>query len=358
MSYLLPLGPFHPALRTPQRIVLRVDGETIQDIEHRDGYSARNITERVRRGDLARSYALITRICGVHSHHHALAWTMALETLGGLTAPPRAQVLRTVASELERAASHLHTAALVFELLGLGHVQRQLIGLREWVLAATQHLTGHRLVIDFVRPGGVLVDLTGAERVAIQGLVTRPSAALYRLIDKTIQRRSFSGRVVGVGTLLLPAAQKLGVTGPLGRASGIQCDLRVDAPYGAYADMKPAPVTQTGGDTYARILLLLLETYDSLQLVHRLLNALPDGAWQGRSLEALPPGSATAMVEAPAGPLRHTLISDGTRLTTINIETVGAPQRLVLRALLAGQLVENAALIVASTGACMTCAED
>lgn len=358
LSYLLPLGPFHPALRSPQRIVLRADGDIIQDIEYRDGYSTRNIADRVRRADLARSYTLINRICGVHSHHHALAWTIALETLAGLSVPPRAQVLRTVAAELERAASHLQTTAIVFELLGLGQVQQQLVALREWVLAAMQHLTGHRLVVDFARPGGIQVDLTDEERAAIVRLVRKPADVLYRLIARTIQRRAFTRRVLGIGSLLQPAAENLGVSGPAGRASGIQRDLRIDAPYAAYAEVKVAQVTQTGGDVYARIMLLLLEAYDSLQLVQRLLDELPEGEWQGQVVEALPRGTSSVAVEAPAGPIRHTIVSDGTRLTTLQIEAIGAPHRLVLRALLAGQLVENAAIIIASVGACMTCAED
>lgn len=358
MSYLLPLGPFHPALRTPQRIVLRAEGDTILDIEHRNGYNSRGIAERVRRADLVRSYTLINRICGVHSHHHALAWTMALEELAGIDVPKRAQVLRTIAAELERAASHLQTTAIVFELLGLGQVQRQLVALREWILAAMQHLTGHRMVVDFARPGGVQVDLTAEERAAMLRLIKRPSDVLYRLIDRTIQRRAFTRRVVGIGALGQAAAENLGVAGPLGRASGMQRDLRVDVPYAAYADVKPAQVTQTAGDTYARIMLLLLEAYDSLQLVLKLLEALPRGNWQGQPLEALPRGRSVAEVEAPASPLRYTLESDGTRLTTIQIEALGAPRRLTLRALLAGQLVENAALIIASANACTACAED
>lgn len=358
MSYLLPLGPFHPALRTPQRIVVRAEGDLIQDIEHRDGYSARNITDRIRRADISRSYTLVNRVCGVHSHHHALAWTLALESLAGLTVPPRADMLRAVAAELERAASHLQTTGIVFELLGLGQVQQQIVALREWVLAAMQHLTGHRLVVDFARPGGVQVDLTNEERAAMQRLVKRPSDVLYRLIDRTIRRRAFTRRVVGVGSLLQPAAETLGVTGVLGRASGIQRDLRVDAPYAAYADFKPAQVTQTGGDAYARIMLLLLEAYDSLQIVLRLLEQLPDGEWQGQTVERVRAGTAAITVEAPAGPLRYTLRSDGTLLNELRIELLGAPHRLVLRALLAGQLVEDAAIIVASMGACMTCAED
>lgn len=357
LSYLLPLGPFHAAMRTPQRIVLRAEGDTIQDVEHRDGYNSRGIADRVRRADLARSYPLINRICGVHSQHHALAWTLALEQLAQIHAPPRAQVLRTVAAELERAASHLQHAAIVFDLIGLAQVQRQLGALREWVLTAMQHLTGHRLVVDYVRPGGVQIDLTHEQRAAMQRLIKRPADVLYRLIDRTIRRRAFTRRVVGVGGLQQSAAANLGLAGPAGRASGIQRDLRVDAPYAAYAEVKPAQVTQTGGDTYARIMLLLLEAYDSLQVVLRLLEAVPEGDWSGDVLEAVPSGRAEVLVEAPAGPLRYALTSDGTRLTALTIEAIGPPDRLAWRALLAGQQVEDAAMIIASVGACTACAE-
>lgn len=356
MSYLVPIGPFHASLRAPQRIVLRAEGDLIHDIEYRDGYNSRDVAERIRRGDLLRTYPLINRICGVHSHHHALAWTMALESLAGVTVPQRAQVLRTVAAELERAASHLQQTAIVFELLGLTYVQRQLVSLREWVLGGMQYLSGHRMVIDYARPGGVRVNLTDEDRAAVVRLVKRPVEVLYQLIDRTIRRRSFTRRVVGIGTLGRDAATHLGVAGPIGRASGLERDLRVDAPYAAYAHVKLAQVTQTGGDCYARIMLLLLEAYDSLQIVQRLLDDLPQDAWQGDLIDWLPPGSATIGLEAPAGPLHYTLHSDGTRLTTVKIEGL-ALDRLVWRALLAGQQIEDATLIIASANACPTCAE-
>lgn len=192
----------------------------------------------------------------------------------------------------------------------------------------------------------------------MQRLLKRPAEVLYKLIDRTIRRRAFTRRVVGVGGLQLAAAETFGLSGPAGRASGIARDLRLDEPYAAYDEFKPAQVTQTGGDTYARVMVLLLEAYDSLQIVLRLLEALPEGSWQGRVLESLPSGTVTAVVEAPTGPLSYTIVSNGTQLSHIRIETIGAPHRLVWRALLVGQLVENAAIIIASVAACTTCAED
>jgi len=358
LSYLLPLGPFHPAIRTPQRIVLRAEGEIIHDIEHRGGYQGRDIAERVRRSDLARSYPLINRICGVHAHHHALAWTMALEELAGIDVPQRAHALRTIAAELERAASHLQQTTIVFQLLGLTEVEQQLSTLRDHVLRVMQQLTGHRLIVDFARPGGVTIDLSAQDQAQVYDLVMQLAETLYGLAGRIIRRRGFTRRVAGIGTLQRSAAETLGVAGPVARAAGLQRDARVDAPYAAYGDARPAQLAQTSGDTYARLMLLLLEAYDSLQIILRVLDTLPDGPWQGEILESLPVGTSTVLVEAPAGPLHYTIVSDGTRLTTFKVEAGCAPHRLVWRALLARQRVEDAAIIVASVGACTACAED
>ncbi|WP_029215522.1 hypothetical protein [Kallotenue papyrolyticum] len=357
MSYILPLGPFHPALRVPQRFELRVEGEKIIDVDYRGGYTDRAVIERLRRADLLRSAILVSRFCGAHAQHHALAWTMALEALGNIPVPPRAASLRSVAAELERATAHLHQAALVFELLGLGQARRQIVALREWILAAALRLSGRRLGAEYIRPGGVASDLDEDNRAAILRLVEQPAEALYRLIDRTVRRRHLVRRLVGIGRLTLEAAERLGVSGPLGRAAGIARDLRLEAPYAAYAGAPPAQVIQPSGDAYARLMVLLLEAYDSLQLVQRLLRSLPGGPCVGEPVAALPPGTSTAGVEAPGGPLHYALRSDGTRLTEIRVETPGAPQRLTWRALLAGQLVEDAAIIIAGVAACPTCAE-
>lgn len=357
MSYVLPLGPFHPAMRTPLRIALRAEGELVDDIEYRDGYNARDVADRVRRADPAHAYDRIARACGTHALHHMLAWTLALENLVGAEAPPRAQALRTIAAELERAASHLQHAAIVFELLGLDSPRRELAGLRELALNALRSLTGSRLAARYPLPLGVASDVSNEARRREAGLLRRGADALFQLTERTIRQRAFTRRVLGVGVLTERAAVELSIAGLAGRASGRAVDVRVDRPYAAYAGRKTAPVLQPGGDVYARIMLLLLEAYDSLRLAYSLLDALPEGPCIGERVEVLPPGTGEAEVEAPSFPLRYRVVSDGTRARELTVEALGAPHRLVWRALLVGNLVDDAAIIVASLGACTTCAE-
>ena len=357
MSYLLPLGPFDQTWRGPQRIVLRVDGEYITDIEHHDGYHARGCADRLCRLPLAQCYPLVNRVCGVHSHHHALAWTMALEQLAGLDVPPRAQTLRTLVAEGERMASHLHDAARMVALLGLEVVVRRLVALREAALEIARIVTGHRLVHDFVRPGGVMDDLHRDEHRQLARVLRDIREALSRLIEGVLRNRALERRTRYLAVLQPALLHALGVAGWLARASGLDHDLRRDAPYAAYATALPEVVLQPGGSVHARLVTLLVEAFESVELSDTLLTALPGGRWRGDLLGGVPEGTATAAVEAPSGVLTYRITSDGYRLTHVEIRSAQQPGRILLRAALAGKLVDDAALVVASLAPCAACAE-
>lgn len=356
MSYLLPLGPFDRSLRGPQRVVLRADGERISDVEHHAGFHARGCAKRLRRLPLTHSYALANRICGVHSHHHAWAWTMGLERLAGIDVPPRAEALRLLLAEAERIASHLHDAARIVAVLGLEAVFTRLFQLREVALEAGKTLTGHRLAHDFVRPGGVLHDLHGDERAALHALLTTIADELRKLIPG-LGRGAVAHRTRGVGVLKRELLDPLGVAGWLARASGIDLDLRRDYPYGAYAAARPPVVLQTSGDVRARLLTLVAEAYESAEFSRHIVRDLPEGRWRGDPISAVPEGSVTISVEAPSGALTYALQSDGFHLTEVAIDSAQRPDRILLRSALAGRLVDDAPLILLSLASCTACAE-
>ncbi len=356
MSYLLPLGPFDRTWRGPQRVVLHADGERIVDVQHRTGYHARGCAARLRQLPIHQSYPLVNRVCGVHSHHHALAWTMALEQLAGIDVPPRAETLRALVAEAERIASHLYDAARIFALLGLDTIFRRLFDLRELALDAGRTLTGHRLVHDFVRPGGVQHDLHRDERVALQALLETIFAGLRKLLPSLLARRGSARRTRGLAVLKPELLDSLGTNGWLARASGIDRDLRRDRPYGIYVAERPAVVVQVAGDAHARLLTLLAEAYESTEFSRHILLDLPEGRWRGDLLDAVPAGSATIAVEAPSGILTYLIAGDGARLTEVSIEAAQTPDP-VLRAALARQLVDDVGLIAASLAPCTACAE-
>ncbi|HZB96897.1 MAG TPA: nickel-dependent hydrogenase large subunit [Herpetosiphonaceae bacterium] len=357
MSYQLPLGPFDQTWRGPLRIVLHADGERISDVEHHDGFHARGCAENLCRLPLQQSYPLVNRVCGIHSHHHALAWTMALEQLARIEVPARAETLRALLAEAERIASHLHDAARMIALLGLDAVVQRLFRLRELALQAGQTLAGHRLVYDFVRPGGVQYDLHRDERGALQTLLTTISDELQKIMPSILARRGLVRRMSRLAVLKPELLDSLHIAGWIGRAAGLDTDVRHDQPYGIYAVVRPPVVVRTAGDARARLATLLAEAHESAEFLRQILLDLPEGRWRGDPLTAVPAGSATVSVEAPSGALTYRLTSDGAYLTEVNITVWQRPDRRLLRAALVGTLVDDAGLAISSLAFCTACIE-
>jgi Ni,Fe-hydrogenase III large subunit len=164
-------------------------------------------------------------------------------------------------------------------------------------------------------------------------------------------------RTIEVGGLPRAAAEQFGVRGPLARASGIARDARSDHPYAGYSRLAFKPITQDGGDVYARLMLLLLEAYESVKLIEQALKELAEGQSHGELPEELPVGQGASAVEGPHGLIRYVVESDGRRLTRVRIDTPRQLDRLLARTLLSDALIDNAVAIIASTDPCTACAE-
>jgi Ni,Fe-hydrogenase III large subunit len=154
------------------------------------------------------------------------------------------------------------------------------------------------------------------------------------MADRLIDHRPLLARTVEIGMLPRAAAEQFGVRGPLARASGVARDARADQPYADYARLEFKPITQEGGDVYARLILLLLEAYESVKLVEQALANLPAGEWRGGLPDDLAAGEVSAAIDAPR-----------------------QLDRLLARTLLSNALIDNVVAIIASVDACTACAE-
>ena len=357
MSYSLALGPFHPAWRGPQRFVLKLNGEQIADIEYIDGFNERGCAERLPRLDLPQALHLVTRICGTCSFAHSLAFCQALEQLCGLAVSDRAAGLRCVAAELERIASHLRAAGTLLRSLGMEARADELDRPREFVLQSLRAWSGARVIPDLCLPGGMRRDLSTHDREVLMVAMIKLNRQVYRFVDGLIDHRALLARTIDVGTLPRAAAEQFGVRGPLARASGLARDTRADHPYAGYAKLAFKPITQEGGDVYARLVLLLLEAYESIKLIEQALQDLPEDDCIGALPAELPTGHGAGAAEGPRGMIRYAVESDGRRLNRVRIDAPRQLDRLLARTLLSNALIDNAVAIVASTDPCTACAE-
>jgi hypothetical protein len=199
--------------------------------------------------------------------------------------------------------------------------------------------------------------LSAREREVVLIALPKLNRALYRIADRLIDHRPLLARTIEVGTLPREAAEQFGVRGPLARASGIARDARADHRYAGYPHLAFKPITQDGGDVYARLVLLLLEAYESVKLIEQALKDLADRHSQGELPEELPAGQGASAVEGPHGLIRYVVESDGRRITRVRIDTPRQLDRLLARTLLSDALIDNAVAIIASTDPCTACAE-
>ena len=75
------------------------------------------------------------------------------------------------------------------------------------------------------------------------------------------------GRTKGVGYLDLTGCIALSITGPVLRSTGLPHDLRKSEPYCGYETYDFDVITRTGADAYDRLMIRILEMFESLKIV-------------------------------------------------------------------------------------------
>jgi len=353
VTYTLALRLRAPALAHPQRLLLRVEGERIADVEYRPdlGGGSPFPLGRYTVDALVTVGAALCPYCGVA---HALAICQAIEAIAEVQVPPRAAALRTLVAELERVASHLATVGELFVALGRTDAARLTQEQSEAVRNALRLLTGSppgRWIV----PGGVASDPGAVDLAPYVEVAATVLDRLFKLTDRLVGARGLLARTVEVGIISTTTAQQMALSGPLARASGLRSDVRHDSPYAAYATLRPELITQEGGDVYARLLVLILEALESLKLIERAAADPPGGPVQSALPTQLPDGVGRSSVEAPRGALRYQVESVEGSLRLLHCRVAPQLDRLLARMILISNTLDSAALIALSTDPCDMC---
>ena len=273
----IPVGPVHAGIIEPGHFRFSVVGEKVLRLEERLGYTHKGIERRFTELEPPEARRLAGRVSGDSTVAYAWAYCQALEAAAGVQAPPRAAWLRALALERERVANHLgdlgalgNDAALA---VGLAHFSR----LRETWQRRSREAFGHRLMMDFVAPGGVAAEPGTVQLVAIADdcdALEREVRELRTLYD---EHAGLQDRFVTTGRVTPALAARLGLTGLAARASGQPIDLRVERPAGPYAALGVRIATQRNGDVAARVNVRFDEVFESLRLIREICARLPGG---------------------------------------------------------------------------------
>ncbi|MEK7765222.1 MAG: NADH-quinone oxidoreductase subunit D, partial [bacterium] len=273
----LNMGPSHPAMHGTIKIALELDGEVVKKTDVEIGYLHRAFEKTAEHRTWNQVIPYTDRLNYVSPLINNVGYALAVEKLFGVTVPLRCQYLRVLVSELSRITDHLTCDGAMGMEAGALTVFIYLIKAREMIWQLLEELTGARLTVSYTRVGGLTGDLTDRFVNELPRVLKETRKALAESTALLKKNRIFYDRLRGVGILTKEDAMDYGVTGPVGRASGVDYDVRRDLPYLVYDQLTFAVPLGGEGDSWDRFWVRFEEIEQSLGLVEQVLRAIPAG---------------------------------------------------------------------------------
>jgi NADH-quinone oxidoreductase subunit D len=338
-TLVLNMGPQHPSTHGVLRLVLEIDGETIVRLRPEIGYLHTGIEKTCEAKFYQQVVPLTDRIDYLCPLTNNLTYCLAVEKLLGLEIPPKAQWMRVLMNELTRINSHLVWLGTHAMDLGAMTVFLYCFREREDVLRFFEMVSGQRMMTSYFRIGGLALEPPLGFFEKVKKFADRFPGNVDEYEGLLTGNPIFQMRTKGVAQLSAEDAIALGAGGPTLRASGVDIDLRRDAPYSGYENFKFNVPLSDGCDVWARYVCRVRELRESIGIVQQALAGMPEGPVKADApkvvlpdrekmktqMEALlyhfkiitegfsvPAGEVYQAVESPRGEMGYYIVSDGT----------------------------------------------
>lgn len=359
-EYELNFGPNHPGIEGNYALKVKLQGDQVVEAHADGGYLHRGF-EKLMEGRLwIQNIALVPRICVPDPVPMEMAYSLAVEELGGLEVPIRAQWIRVMQLELSRIAAHLFTFGGHAATTGMYTTMYWGVADRDLFLDLFEELTGGRVYHIYNIPGGVRRDIPDGYLDRVTSTLDYLESRLPDYDNLFFTNQVFIKRASGTGIMTQQQALEWGVTGPNLRATGLKLDVRRDDPYLVYDEIDFDIATEEAGDAWARTLVRRKELQQSIRIVRQVIERLPSIggpircpipnplAWN------VPAGEAYARIDSSKGEVAYYVVSTGGdkpyRVHVRGPSCMHAVQ--VLENLVTGGRLEDIAQIMFSLDAC------
>lgn len=360
----LNLGPQHPSTHGVLRLIAKVDGERVEEIEPVIGYMHRGYEKLAEVRTYPQITALVNRIDWVSGFANEIAFVTAAERLMGLEVPERAQYVRLILTEMTRISSHL--LFLSSYPLELGAATPLMFALRdrERIMDLIEGVTGGRFHPNFNRLGGVKPAAGGGstQKKVAQDLPagfledTRVAmAGVYKVCDEIdgliTGNEIFAERTKGIGVIPADKAMEYGVSGPNLRGSGVGFDLRKVEDYLPYDLFDWQVPIGIDGDCFDRYVVRMEEIRQSASIIEQAIDSIPSGPLRAKAprIIKIPQGEIYVRAENPKGEMGYHIVSEGGREPyRLKIRSASYSNLSILPWLLEGVLLPDIIAILGS----------
>ena len=322
----LNIGPQHPSTHGVLRLVAKVDGEKVYNVEPVLGYMHRGYEKLAEVRTYPQITTLVNRIDWVAGFSNEIPFIAGAERLMEIEVPERAKQLRLILTEMARICSHfVFNGAYALEVGALTPIFYAMED-RERVLDLIESVTGGRFHPNFNRIGGVK-PAAGSGPTTKKNIQDLP-AGFYRdtklAMEKVIEAADkfqnliggnevFHKRTKNVGILPKETAEAFGVSGPILRASGVKSDLRTQTDYLPYDKFDFDIPVGENGDCYDRWDVRTKEMVESAKIVLQAIDDMPSGPLQAKVPKVIkvPAGRTYVRAENPKGEMGYYIVSEG-----------------------------------------------
>jgi Ni,Fe-hydrogenase III large subunit len=274
-AFEFPFGPVRQVGVESLYYGLVTSGEEVVDLYLFTWHKHRGVEWRLRGKTPREASFLAERAEGLSAVAVGWAFAAAVEAAAGLVPAPAALRTRAVALELERLYNHAAAMAALCQATGLSVGQSAAEIALERLLRVNAAAFGHRYLFGVIDPGGV-------SRAPDTDVLRRDLPGAYgelrRAADALLTTNSFVDRLEATGILTGEQARRLGLVGPVARATGLALDARQvadgsPAPGDPYAEHPVRIVTAERGDVLARLQVMLGEAEESVRLIAEFVDA-------------------------------------------------------------------------------------
>lgn len=273
----LNVGPSHPITHGTLRIQMELDGETITRAGCEIGYLHRGFEKQSETVFYEQVVPYTERMNYMGPAHNSNAWCWAVEQMLGIEAPPRAQAIRVITSEMARIIDHC--VCLGTNLVDLGALTNfwYFYNYRERIYDRYEELTGARMMVNYARIGGVAMDLPDGWADRLRTTMQEMEPVIQDVKGLVERNRIFCDRTQNTCVISSEDALSFGFTGPCLRATGVTYDVRTANPYWGYDTYDWEVPVRFNGDTYDRMMVRFDEMEQSRRIILQALDKLPDG---------------------------------------------------------------------------------
>ena len=373
-NFTINFGPQHPAAHGVLRLILELDGEIVKKADPHIGLLHRGTEKLIEYKTFLQALPYFDRLDYVSMMAQEHTYSLAVEKIGKIAVPKRAQVIRVIFCEITRVLNHL--LAVGCHAMDVGAMTPFLWAFeeREKLMEFYERVSGARMHAAFIRPGGVSYDLPAGFLDDLYMFCSQFNTRLDEIEEMLTNNRIWKERLVDIGVVSAKEAVDWGFSGVMLRGSGLPWDLRKTQPYEIYSNLSFSVPVGTNGDCFDRYIIRIQEMRQSINIIEQCFSLVEAGPVKSSnfkmgssyrsemksSMEALihhfkmytegvvlPSGETYTATEAPKGEFGVYLVSNGAdKPYRCKIKAPGFGHLQALDAMSTGHMIADVVTII------------